>query len=363
MPTYVLEGGGSARLPAKPLTLRLQTPGSTPVRLLGFRDGQPDHSAITPMPGMLVLPRVDGPIEVRAVPDSGRTFGSGTVASLSAAIELHGDPDPERAVIPSVDLSGLAQRDLVRVERVGNELVLTAMGVVHDTPLPPLAARARDLAREILGLERIPDDQARALQVVVDGSASMRPLVGEGSVAAVVEVLVGLSRVTAGERELTAQVASDRARPVQVGSVEELPRAVHDLLTDGPMATGFRIPAADSGAEVARCVVSDGVPAGFGVPDRNAEGEGAEPMLVLLAARSAREVLAARAPRGTAFVEVGDWGAASAYDQLLADERMLRELVSQLLAGLLPENSSFRARVSGVAPEADADMTVLRARY
>ncbi|MDO5498552.1 MAG: hypothetical protein Q4F67_02605, partial [Propionibacteriaceae bacterium] len=162
MPTYVLEGGSSATLPAKPLTLRLQGPGHGEIRLEARQDGVSDASALAPMPGMLVLPRVSGRIEVRALPLRDRTFPSGTVVSLSATIERHGDDDPERAIMQGIDLSGLAQRELLLVEPAGADLRLTALGVVVDVPLPPLAAKARDLARELLGVEHVGSGESSA---------------------------------------------------------------------------------------------------------------------------------------------------------------------------------------------------------
>ena len=140
-----------------------------------------------------------------------------------------------------------------------------------------------------------------------------------------------------------------------VRDVEELPRVVHDALAGAPLSTGFGVPEGKSGAGIARCVISDGVPAGF-VDAADA------PLLALLATRTGREVMAARAPRSTAYVLVAEWGAQSAYDQLLADERLLRELVNSLLAGLLPAGSSIRAGMAAASADGAADLTVLRAR-
>lgn len=357
MPTYVLEGGSSATLPAKPLTLRVQGPGQADIRLEARQNGVSDSTAISPMPGMLVLPRVTAPVEVRVVPLRERTFPSGTVVSLSAAIEVHGDVDPERAVMQGVDLSGLAQRELLRVEPAGAEVRLTALGVVVDAPLPPLAAKARDLARELLGVERVTGEDATDLVIRVDASASMRPLVADGSVGAVLEVLAGVSRVTSAERSVTAEIGSTELRPVSAESVAELPRAVHDALTELPLLTGFRTSGPDARPRPAPgrttlCVVSDGVPADLPT-DRPVA-------LTVLAAASTREVLTARAPAATAWAPVGEWGRQSAYTILMDDEPALRSAVAGLLRAMLPPESPARSRLEGGG--FDADATMLRAR-
>lgn len=362
MPTYVLEGGSSATLPAKPLTLRVQGQRQADVRLEARRGGVPDPTAITPMPGMLVLPRVSAPVEIRVLPARERTFGSGTVIALSAAIELRGDTDPERALMSGVDLSGLAQRELLLVEPVGGEVRLTALGVVADTPLPPLAARARDQARELLGMERLPSGMAMPLEVVVDASASMQALAWDGSVGAAMELILGVSRVTCGDESLTVEVATDRAVRVTAAAEAELPRAVHEAVLGVPLATGFRSRGSGQrsfagGTPAARCVVSDGVPADLGEAEAD-RGLG----LVVICTPSAREVLAARAPQTTAWVPVADRGTVSAYELLMDDEVALREAVSGMLRAVLPADSPLQSQLGNTVGGIDDDMTSLRIR-
>lgn len=355
MPTYVLEGGSSALLPAKPLTLRIQGAGQGEVRLEALRNGAPDPHAITPMTGMLVLPRVTEPIEVRVVPVRESTFPSGTVVALSAAIELHGDLDPERAVMQGIDLSGLARRELLRVESAGDQLKLTAMGVIVDSPLPPLAARARDVARELLGVERVPAAEAIGLRMRVDASASMRPLVTEGAVGAALEVLVGVSRVTSHDHPVSAELGTDRAAVVTSDSVGDLPRAVHEALGQLPLRTGFRSRGSgNQGAQTALCVVSDGVPADLG-GDRTA--------LVVLVTPSAEAVLAPRAPRTTAWLPLPEWGATSTYQQLMEGEDALRRAVAAVLQSVLPPDSTLQKQLAGAGVPLDAEATQIRASY
>lgn len=360
MPTYVLEGGSSATLPAKPLTIRVQGQRQAEVRLEARRNGAPDPTAIS-RPGMLVLPRITGPVEVTAVPARDRAFGSGTVVTLSAATELRGDTDPERALMNGVDLSGLSRRDLLRIEPLAAELKLTALGVIEDTPLPPLAARARDLAREMLGMERVPSTAAKPLEVLVDASASMRPLALEGAVGAALEVVAGVSRVTAGDDSLIVGIATDRHTPVTSGSLVELPRAVHEAVLAAPLATGFRSRRSASipgdGARTARCVVSDGVPADLTLDsDRR-------PALVVICTPSTRQVLAARAPDNTSWVPVAEWDGVPAYQVLMENDAALRDAVTGLLRSLLPADSPLQSHLAGRAAGIDDDSTSLRVRF
>lgn len=361
MPTYVLEGGSSATLPAKPITLRVQGRGQGDIRLEARRDGAPDPTAMSPMPEMLVLPRVTAPVEIRVIPTRERTFPSSTVIALSAAVEVHGDPDPERAVMQGVDLSGLAERELLRIEPLGGAVRLTALGVVVDAPLPPLAARARDLARELLGVERVPAGDASALTIRVDASASMRPLIADGSVGAALEVLVGVSRVTSADSEVSAEIASTGPRAVRAESVAALPHAVHHALGELPLLTGFRSAGhdrTDGAGRTTLCVVSDGVPADLPTDRPTA--------LAVIASPSAREVLAARAPAATGWIPVADWGAQSAYTILSDDEPTLRDAVRDLLRAILPADSALQSRL-GAGRDAerpsDPEATMFRARF
>jgi hypothetical protein len=366
VPTYVLEGGSSATLPAKPLTIRVQGKRQAEVRLEALQDGVPVPDAIS-RPGMLLLPRVPAPVEIRVVPTRERTFGSGTVVALSAALEARADPDPERALMSGVDLSGLSQRALLRVEPRGSELKLTALGVVADTPLPALAARARDMARELLGMERVPSGAASPLEVLVDASASIRALALDGAVGAALEVVAGVSRVTSGDEPLTVAVATERATAVTADSIVDLPRAVHEAVLATPLATGFRsrgvAPLAGrdstSGPEntTARCVVTDGVPA-----DLPPSAPGSRLALVVICTPNAREVLAARAPDTTAWIPVADWDNVPAYEALMADDRALRDAVTGMLRALLPADSPLQSRLSPTVGGIDDDMTNLRMR-
>ena len=353
MPTYVLEGGSSVTLPAKPLTLRVQGGGAAEIRLEAWRDGHLDDTALSPMPGMLVLPRVTAGVEIRVVPLRQRTFASATVIALAATIEVHGDPDPERAVMQGVDLSGLAQRDLLNITPDPTGLRLTALGVVVDVPLPPLAARARDIARELLGTERVDADDARALLLRVDASASMRPHVLDGSVGAALEVLIGVTRVTSADEPVTAEVGVLAPQAVPADTVADVPRAVHETIVGLPLLTGFRSATPLSGHQrgALLCVLSDGVPA-----DLPSDSPAA---LVVIATPSAREVLTSRAPDATGWIPVG--ATQSAYAILTENEPALRETVWGILRALLPAQSRLAPRLADGAQA--VDVTMVRARY
>ncbi|WP_026927062.1 hypothetical protein [Granulicoccus phenolivorans] len=345
MPTYVLEGGSTVTLPGKPLTLRIQGNGGTRARLVALRGGAPDHTAITPGPGMLVLPRVGEPVIVRAVPETGANFGSRAVVSLSAGIELHGDTDPERAVLSGVDLSGLAQRDLVEVARTGDRLTVTALGVIVDTPLPPLASRARDLAREILGAERVPTAEATELQLVFDASASMRQFAADGSIAAAAEVYAGISRVTSADAGLQVVIAAAQWHPLPEVAAEKLAPTVLEAITAHPIATGFRargeVPS--TRPQTVRCLISDGVPADMPIDEDLTDGHRIQ--VAVLAAPPAWEVMRHRCPGPAVLFPTAEWGPSELYQHLMSDDRALRTVVTELLRGILPLDSALQQRL------------------
>lgn len=345
MPTYVLEGGSSVQLPSKPLTLRIQGSGGTRAKLVALTDGRPDPNAITPAPGMLVLPRVGDPVVVRALPEGAANFGSQAVVSLSAGIELHGDTDPERAVLTGVDLSGLAQRDLIEVARDGDRLRVTALGVIVDTPLPPLASRARDTAREILGAERIPSEEATELQLVFDASASMRQFLNDGSLGAAAEVYAGISRVTSAEAGLQVVIAADQWRTLPDVAAENLATTVVEAIAAHPIATGFRSRGTvhSTRPQTVRCIISDGIPADMPIDDDLTDGHRIQ--LAVLAAPAAWEVMRHRMSGEVALIPTAEWGPSQLHQHLMTDDSALRGVVAGLLRGILPIDSPLQQRL------------------
>ena len=245
MPTYVLEGGTSITLPAKPVSIRLQAdrgpgPGGG-VRLDAVGPDGPVR-CITPTPGMLVVPQVDGPVVVRAHPLQAERFGSGTVLDLTVGYESRQDLDPDRGVLNDLDVSGLRHRDIVALEPADGRIRVTVLGPpAAEGPLSPVAALARDAAREILGIDQLPPSEAVTSLVGVDISASMRALHADGTVAQVLDILGGVHRVVGRSGDsMRACLIADRGRWLLPVAAEQLSTQVSEACSDLELTTGFR---------------------------------------------------------------------------------------------------------------------------
>lgn len=329
MPTYVLEGGAHAMLPAQPLTVRIR--GAQVQARARRTDGSDAAGVLNPGGGILVVPSLTDGIVVRVEPAAGADqFAPGSVLDISVAPESRAEIDPDQATVSGVDVSGLSGRDLLRMEPEGGRVRVTALGIRVDTPLPPLAAAVRDAARRLLRVEAVSDREAVGLQVVVDASASTRALAESGDVTAAMEVLLGLSRVISGDREFTALVGTTGHTPAP-GEAVTLPGTVTDLIVDGALRTGFRPPAgAPSGA--VQVVLSD-------APVLTPAGSGTRRHGLLLAPRSTWPALQGRRT-GHTIVPVTERIGAQAggpglADQLLHDENLLHTVTESLLRGIL----------------------------
>lgn len=269
MPTYVLEGGKSITLPNHPVSIRLQS-GAHVVRLEATAASGPVQ-AISPTAGLMVVPKVTEPVTIRTVPGSGERFGPGSVLDLMVGYESRQDLDPDRGVLSGVDVSGLRHRDILVLEPDEGRIRVTVLGPpAAEAPLPPVAERARDAARELLGTDQLPPSEAVTSVVAVDLSASMRALLADGTLAQVLDIIAGVHRVVgrAEDGQLRAAVVTDTARWMAPVPPEKFATAVTEHCGDPSLATGFRaatvldVPGLDADpARVRRWVITDGVPA------------------------------------------------------------------------------------------------------
>lgn len=199
MPHIALEGREGVTVPHGTVRLTAHAArGNTPV-LQAWQHGRQvfgdrDHPAILVLRDLAeeTVVRVRPPLEVT-------TFGEGTRVRLNVRV----DTPAERyeITVQPVDVSALPVRDLVCVEPDGNGLRVTALDAVRDLPVRPLAARARGEARRLLGYDRVRDDRAVRMAVGIDMSASMAHCLHDQSLAAAVDVLVGLWQVVGDVHE------------------------------------------------------------------------------------------------------------------------------------------------------------------
>ncbi|MFW6598194.1 hypothetical protein ACQBAU_15920 [Propionibacteriaceae bacterium Y2011] len=339
MPTYVLEGGKSITLPARPVTIRLQASNAR-ARLSAIGLDGPVRS-ITPAAGLLVVPQVDQTITVQALPDGADRFGPGSLLNLTVGYESRQDLDPDRGVLNGLDVSGLMRRDIVTLDPEGDRIRVSVLGpAAAEAPLPPGAAMARDAAREILGTDQLTGRYAVDAVVAVDVSASMRPLLTDGTVAQVVDILAGVHRVIGrpADESLRACLVAGRARWLPTTPPERLTAAVTEAVADLPLTTGFRASEAlqrpgptgkageSEGPRTVTWLITDGAPAEAatlaGTPGAH---------LVLVMPNSAREV-ALHQHLATTVVGLPD--SASQPATFGSDRNAVTDIVASLVAPL-----------------------------
>lgn len=141
----------------------------------------------------VALPSITETSTVAVEPVDGTTFGHDTVVQLVIgpdAADRADEIDPVQVTFDPVNVSGCRLVELAALTpcRGGVEITVLACG---DTPLSPLASMARTAARRSAGARcRSPGER---LSVGVDTSASMWRAFRDGSVAAAVELIVGVA--------------------------------------------------------------------------------------------------------------------------------------------------------------------------
>ncbi len=332
MPTYVLEGGKSITLPNHPVSIRLQS-GAHAVRLEASASSGPVQ-VISPTAGLMVVPKVSEAITIRAVPGGGDRFGPGSVLDLMVGYESRQDLDPDRGVLSGVDVSGLRHRDILVLEPEGDRIRVTVLGPpAAEAPLPPVAERARDAARELLGTDQLPPGEAITSVVAVDLSASMRGLHTDGTVAQVLDIIAGIHRVIGRSEDghLRAALVTDTPRWLTPAPPERFASAVTEQCTDVALATGFRagavldVPGVGPQSDrVRRWIVTDGVPA-----DAASLSGAAGVELICLVPHSVAEV---GIGQGLSTTVIGLPEAAGQPATFGSDREAVRQIVTSLVA-------------------------------
>lgn len=334
MPTYVLEGGAHALLAPQPQTIRIR---GVAVAVRARRDdGSEAAQVLRPGSGILVVPQLPEALVVRVEPIGTEQFPPGTVLDVSVAPESRRDPDPDQATVSGVDVSGLAGRDLLRLEPVAGRIQVTALGIRVDTPLPPVAETVRDAARSLLHVESVPEAHTVGLSVLVDASSSTRALAETGEIASALDIVLGISRVVSGNRELTAAIGTTTHRSVSVADVTTLSATVTDAILGAPLRAGFRATAATASKDDILIVISD-------APSISPVPETVRRHSLVLTPRSIWPAFQGRSS-GNTFLPVAEpFGPtsdrASLSEHMLQDAALVREVTHSLLRGILREST------------------------
>lgn len=335
MPTYMLEGEAAVALPARPLTVTLQTRGPVQGTLLARGDAGSETELVRPRPELLVLPRVSERIVLRIEPLGAATFPQGTLGNVSVAANDPDANDPERAVLPPIDLAGLTGRDVLSVEPCPEGVrIRSEVEQLVRLQLDPLAEAARVAATERLGVQRLDRRLAVETIVEVDPSASFRPHVEEGRLARVLSLLEGVAAVVSPRLRPEALIAC--APPVPVAPAEQQPfseavvRAVRAIVP----TTGTAPSEEPAPERTVRYFLSDAVPPLSVWPGRSHRPPEALAHLVVLGHESAWRLERYERTPAT-LVDLDALGPAGTDpDPLLQRPQLLHGLVASLLAGI-----------------------------
>jgi hypothetical protein len=332
MPTYRLNGHDRITIARRPIKVTVSSAGPPGQVVLGARRGaEPDLGAQHPRPGEMILPNVVGETVVRVTPGPSRDmFLDGTVVSVTLSTQRSRDADEDVVLVLPIDVSSRFHRDVVAVDLDGGRLSVTALDVVVDRPLPPLPAAARGAARACLGVDRLPEPVD--VVMAVDTSASMVPAFLDGSVAAAVDVLAGLSQVIGRDREPLVYLIGEGAHPLPETPLAELTATTVAAMERFGFGCGCRgalpEPAGSTGAFT--FIVADAVPADIATP--GATGP-ADPMrhVVLL---GPRETHRPRSGEPTLTVIPPPPEGMKACAHLMSAPGLLVDVMRSLLAGL-----------------------------
>ncbi|PPH97807.1 hypothetical protein C5C56_11680 [Rathayibacter sp. AY1D1] len=353
MPSYMITGGAVVTLSDRPLTVRLQMQAGS-ARLDAVVAGGPLTTAVRPRPDLLIVPRVTERTMIRLVPIGSELFPAGAVANVSVGIDDARSSDPERAVVPPLDLAGLAEREVVILEPGGDGVQVRGAGISERRyRLSGVAAEAQVATVGILGAQEVSPTSALHVVVALDGSASFRRFAEDATAAdpstaeAVVAVLDGVASVLSTERRRGAAVVGASVAFRAVPPDEPAERAVISALREAPRSSGVRsgAPALSGFAEgnTVTYVVTDAVPADIGAFEAADEIDGEARHLVVIGSRSAWQL---QTPPSTphTFIETDPAGRSLA-EAFRSDAELLRRLVRSLLAGCFAPGTEPYARV------------------
>jgi hypothetical protein len=264
MPGYVLDGAGRVELSRQPLAITV-TALDVPVTVRAITaDGADAPSVLYPKPGFVVLPRVDAEVVVVATPGHDLGFPQGTVLQATVAVDSSHSLDPDRAELTPLDVSGLHHVELATITPVGQRLAVAARKTAVDVPLTDLGARARSAARGALGVDRLPERRQVRVEVDVDTTMSMLPLIEDGSIRDVVDLLTGVAAVIGRREELHVNLIGRDVTAVHIGELRGAAAAAQKALDSAGLGIGFRSATVDRSRYIEPTLVltvTDGVPA------------------------------------------------------------------------------------------------------
>ncbi|WP_142306102.1 hypothetical protein [Mycobacterium intracellulare] len=212
MPIYLL-GARTPSITIPNQTLSIAITGSVDKAYL-YVDAGKDQNLVRISPQMVLIPAITSELTVGVKPIGTETFRHETIIHLSAGPDSPGALDPIQVAFDPVNVSGCQAMELAALTPRGARVEVLVRGAA-DVPLRQLASMARTAARRNAGV-RAPSSGG-SLSIGVDASASMKAAFADGSVAAAVDMLVGVADV-AGIREISATLVGAHGVPVDAAA-------------------------------------------------------------------------------------------------------------------------------------------------
>ena len=351
MPTYMLEGDKEARIATGPIRIQVHASGDASFAIVATtNDGKPVDT-INPRADIMVIPRLPARSRISVKPASaGSVFSQGTTLNLTLTIDGQASADPERVVLSAVDVSGLGIQELLSLEAQDGHIATRSLVTPkQDDELGGLAKAAQVATREILGVDQVDGTSSVNLVAAVDGSASMLAATRDGSVAALVEVLVGISRVISPGRTISGAIVTEDVAWVESAKSSGLGGELSRAQESRPLGTAFRSAAAGLAGRSANqntvtYVITDAVPADIAELRAVDEVEGEARHLVVLGEAQA---IALEGDPGLATTVVQpvltEEGVAG---RLEFDGQALRQVIKSLLNGCFVPGTDYAKRVA-----------------
>lgn len=337
MPTQMLSGDGRAQLPRGPLTFTVQVGGTAATVQLEIVPPRP----IVTRPGLFVVPPIDGPIRVAVVAASTEPFPPGSLLTVTVMIDDPLNHDPDRVILPAVDVSGLRRLDLLVIEPEAYRLVIYRDEPPPQQALTPLGEAAlvagrRVLAREILSTGLLPADRLRSIAVQIDGSASMLFHIDDGTINALIDIFTGIAQLVTPDQTLPVGVASASPRLVRPVPAAQLADEVQRTLEAEQLTTGFRASWTTAITASVQYVITDSIPADQRGDPRLSDGL----HVVLIARDSVRPIIDRHLAQAHSYAEPMINGQRLG-DRMLADQAALSTFVASLLSHWTADTSAM----------------------
>ncbi len=328
MPAYVLDGAGRVDLPRRPLAVTADA-GAVSIELSATAQSGGSAGAVHPRAGLMILPRIADVTTVSARPGNGLiAFPQGTILRVTISVDSQNDPDPDRAELRPMDVSGLHRADLATVSVGVSSLEIVSRRTEIDVALGELAAVARSSARGVLRTDRLRDGDGYSVSIDIDSSMSMLPRFDDFSAAAIVDLLAGVSTVL-GDTTPIVSILGVRLNTVPECDLRELRSVVQEVLDSVPLGVGFRSALSAQAATARHMVytITDGVPADLGI----AEADPLITRVLVLLTEAVPEVV----PSGASMVVISP----RVVSTLASDPSGLSRVVTQLLSPVMTDSN------------------------